>query len=474
MMKNQSGMTLMQVIVGMSISMITLLSIGGLMSKSVVVAKEVDIQMTIDTLHANTLHRVGKFDFLKTHFQLSDSGTANLTLCLRGEGTSCSAFQKPLQTLSDAGGTLNGFYSITKGKCAGAGSDCIIEQKTDYQWTCARDNECESLKINVTTKYTGTSTRRVFRTRSNDIVILGRGLVSRADISFACTSAQILKGVNHKSLKAICSTITGATETDDGIPAKSVGLTTVNEISNFPGGKTCVSGFTRMALFSKFSDCGSSAESASTTPTTTTTTTTVTTTTTTVPANNKKALIPKSGQHCDIGGKWGWQWNAPENCHHGSAAVPNFIVPCPDGSVSFGQGCYVANNSTLGHQLCPGADQDDECCFYPCQENAVEPPTTCKTVPMDYCTGQLMYECDFLDTHWYRWKGGPPPGATVDLIPACKISQYGVVCEPWEQLMGYCKPAPPTYLCHDIHGKSWETDAPPTGFHLYPSAQCNF
>ncbi|MNJ96847.1 hypothetical protein D3C87_145810 [compost metagenome] len=254
-MLNNKGMTLIQTMVGMGLAVVTMVGIAGIFAQTIGASKEVDIQALIDTRHIDVMHRAGSLQFLRDKFVLSATGTVegnskSLADCLRGKGSNCTGHAGP-QKLLDTEGDFNSGYSLKLGKCD-TGPTCVVQQETLYEWVCKSDEACTSLKLNVRTSYTGPETKKKYRTRVYELEIPGRSLVSRADISFDCTSVGMVVGIDYKKLNAICKPITGQTMADGVLPAQTIGPETTRD----PGGDNCdLGGLGSIGYFGSQTSC---------------------------------------------------------------------------------------------------------------------------------------------------------------------------------------------------------------------------
>ncbi|NUN05984.1 MAG: hypothetical protein HUU57_09495 [Bdellovibrio sp.] len=83
-------------------------------------------------------------------------------------------------------------------------------------------------------------------------------------------------------------------------------------------------------------------------------------------------IILASGQHCDIGGPWGWK--ATESiCPSGQKPVSaDSLGGCPAGFTPYNAngviGCYIGNSNPARPASCNG-DPRDECCMWMCAAN---------------------------------------------------------------------------------------------------------
>lgn len=84
------------------------------------------------------------------------------------------------------------------------------------------------------------------------------------------------------------------------------------------------------------------------------------------------SIILASGQHCDIGGPWGWK--ATESiCPSGQKPVSaDSLGGCPAGFTPYNAngviGCYIGNSNPARPASCTG-DPRDECCMWMCTAN---------------------------------------------------------------------------------------------------------
>lgn len=100
-----------------------------------------------------------------------------------------------------------------------------------------------------------------------------------------------------------------------------------------------------------------------------------------------KAPPTSAGEHCDIGGPWGWRaWG--ETCPNGTNPVdPAAIGGCPDGFTYYSageiKGCYISNSDPRRPAGCATANPRDECCMLTCSSSAPAPRWNCirDTIP---------------------------------------------------------------------------------------------
>ncbi len=87
-----------------------------------------------------------------------------------------------------------------------------------------------------------------------------------------------------------------------------------------------------------------------------------------------------TGQHCDIGGSWGWRVNEI-SCPSGTYPTrPSAAGGCPAGWTQHQDiGCFVDLKNSLRIATCPapgGNNNGDECCMVMCSATA-SPSWTC-------------------------------------------------------------------------------------------------
>lgn len=258
MIRQEKGMSLVQTLMAIAISVISIGAIAGILSQTFAVSKELDIQALMDTRHADVLHRAGSLRFIRNHFNLSETGTGSLIQCLRSKGSSCQTLgSTTMSELRDAEGDFNSYYGIKLGKCAAPSSDCVIQQIANYKWICPSAQECTELIIGVETSYVGGKQRKVFKTRSNQLNIPARSLLSRGEIDYSCTNSSVLMGIDYRALKARCAPVSGRTQTNLQMPAASLGADMEAKTEE----SSCSGGLSQLGLFSSQSQCGVSAAS---------------------------------------------------------------------------------------------------------------------------------------------------------------------------------------------------------------------
>ena len=103
---------------------------------------------------------------------------------------------------------------------------------------------------------------------------------------------------------------------------------------------------------------------------------------------NTPAKIISPGQHCDIGGSWGWR-SYEVACPTGTYPInPSSVGGCPAGWSQYGGlGCYAPKQSgKIGRTIagCSTSNYDDECCIWTCSASAPPPVWACY---QDYVQG---------------------------------------------------------------------------------------
>lgn len=263
---NRSGMSLVEILVGVGISGVVIVSVLQLTRSTTSAGDRAYIQSLIDNAHMSGLHYARSPDAMRR--LLADSSLnplpaayTELERCLGGKGSNCTQFQVAAVALKDKSGDLNTKYGRTGGKCTGTNGDCIIKRSTTYRILCSKATSCEAVEVNVKSFYEGPSVGHLkFADREATVSTPGFALVSHGKISFSCADPHFVTGVDYETMDARCenvNTITHTLQCADGKPLALFGGSLTAAHCAQMESVNCQYGLSQVGVFQSQSTCRS-------------------------------------------------------------------------------------------------------------------------------------------------------------------------------------------------------------------------
>ncbi|MBX2994766.1 MAG: hypothetical protein KF681_08085 [Bdellovibrionaceae bacterium] len=255
-MSRQKGMSVVEVSIALAMMAFAGLAIGAVINHVSVQERTARLQVDLDATHMQLVHALERLDNLREIFEVGEGADSPLKRCLTGKGNNCTSFETALAPLDAVAGTPASRKGQILGACAFPNSNCPIEQRASFSWSCADGREC--LMLNLTIESRIRSPGNLVGERKASLKVPARSLVSRGKIAFDCTSSSLLFAIDYNRLSARCENLSGSLASLYTMPLRTFASTTPSEVTNPPEETGCPNGVRALNLFASRKECGTS------------------------------------------------------------------------------------------------------------------------------------------------------------------------------------------------------------------------